>query len=268
METGFVRHEPCYDRILFVLTLDRKKMKERILIGEELQVRFRLQGDRDADVLCDATRPLGTFLSDFEHDPDGEWNRFGLAPLREALHSNRWKQPALEQSAGDFLQKKFDSGDPLRMYAAFRIWNGYLVTREYRERDKACDRFMDKMSHFTMMFQQRSPLQFESDTGRPEPFHISSRIFGSVPTAETRLDLWYPDNRRTTECVAAYATFYPLITYYLNRLNDWGLCFRKCKVCERIFLAKSQRYELCGDKCRKKQQGLAVRPTRHRGNLA
>ena len=44
MEMEFVRHEPCYDRILFVLTLDRKKMKERILIGEELQVRFRLQG--------------------------------------------------------------------------------------------------------------------------------------------------------------------------------------------------------------------------------
>ncbi len=44
MENQFVRHEPCYDRILFVLTLDRKKMKERILIGEELQVRFRLQG--------------------------------------------------------------------------------------------------------------------------------------------------------------------------------------------------------------------------------
>ena len=48
MEMEFVRHEPCYDRILFVLTLDRKKMKERILIGEELQVRFRLQGDMDA----------------------------------------------------------------------------------------------------------------------------------------------------------------------------------------------------------------------------
>ena len=58
MEMEFVRHEPCYDRILFVLTLDRKKMKERILIGEELQVRFRLQGDMDADVLCDTTRPV------------------------------------------------------------------------------------------------------------------------------------------------------------------------------------------------------------------
>lgn len=26
MEMEFVRHEPCYDRILFVLTLDRKKI--------------------------------------------------------------------------------------------------------------------------------------------------------------------------------------------------------------------------------------------------
>ena len=116
MEMEFMRHEPCYNRILFVLTLDRKKMKERILIGEELQVRFRLQGDKAADVLCDTTRLLGTFLAEFEHDKDGEWNRFGLAPLREALHSNRWKQPALEQAAGEFLKTKFDTGNPLRMY--------------------------------------------------------------------------------------------------------------------------------------------------------
>lgn len=105
MDFEFVRHEPLYDRILLVLTLDKQKMKERILIGEELQIRFRLQGYADAEVLCDITRPLGTMLSAFEHDPDGEWNRFGLMPLREALHSNRWKQPGLEQASGDFLAK-------------------------------------------------------------------------------------------------------------------------------------------------------------------
>ena len=249
----FVRHEPCYDRVLFVLTLDRKKMKERILIGKELEIRFRLQGNMEADVLCDLPRPLGSFLTEFEHDPDGNWNLLGLSPLREALHSNRWKQPALEQAAGDFLRKKFNSGDPLRMYVAFRIWNDYLIAREPRDREAACQRFMDKMSGFTMFFQEESPLHFDSDTGKPKQFHISSRIFGSVPSVETRLDLWYPDNRCTTECVAAYASFYPLVTYYLNRLNDWGLCFRKCKVCGHIFLAKSKRYELCSDKCRKKQ---------------
>lgn len=51
----------------------------------------------------------------------------------------------------------------------------------------------------------------------------------------------------------AYDTFSPLIIYYLNRLQDWGLCFRKCKICGNIFLAKSQRYELCSDQCRKAQ---------------
>ena len=253
MEMEFVRHEPCYDRILLVLSLDRQKKKERILIGEELQIRFRLRGNTDTDVLCDATRPLGTFLAEFEHDPDGEWSRLGLAPLREALHSNRWKQPALEQSAGEFLSKKYLTGDPVRMYAAFRIWNDYLLAREPRERVKACDRFMDKMSHFTQMFQERSPLRFDPDTGKPERFHISSRVFGTVPAEETRLDLWYPDNKRNTECVAAYASLYPAVTYYLNRLNDWGLHFRKCKICGRLFLAESLRYELCSDKCRKAQ---------------
>jgi len=95
MDYEFQRHEPCFDRVMFVLTLDRKKMKERIVAGKEAAIRSRLRGNPDAEVICDAVRPLGTFLTDFEQDPDGEWNRSGLAPLREALHTNRWKQPDL-----------------------------------------------------------------------------------------------------------------------------------------------------------------------------
>ena len=64
------------------------------------------------DVLCDVTRPLGSLLAEFEHDPDREWNLNGLSPLREALHTNRWSQPALEQKAGDFLAKKYLTGVP------------------------------------------------------------------------------------------------------------------------------------------------------------
>ena len=37
------------------------------------------------------------------------------------------------------------------------------------------------------------------------------------------------------------------------KMNDWGICFRQCKACGKYFLAKSQRYELCSDKCRKAQ---------------
>ena len=72
MEIQFTRTAPYYDRILFVLSLDRKRMKERVLIGEAQQIRFRLEGSDSADILLDATRPLGTLLVDFEHDTDGE----------------------------------------------------------------------------------------------------------------------------------------------------------------------------------------------------
>lgn len=254
MEYQFVRHEPCADRVLFVLTLDRQKMKERIIAGESQQIHFRLKGSTDAKVLCDVTRPLGTFLIGFENDPDNNWNLHGLMPLYNALHTNRWKQTDLEKSAGGFLQEKYQSLDPVRQYAAFRIWNGYLITRQYRDRAAASDQFLSRMDSLTAAFRGESPLSFDKETRKPKRYDISSRIFGHIPAEDTRLDLWYPDNRSlTAECVAAYASFYPLLIYYTTRLADWGLHFCKCKVCGKIFLASSLRYELCSEKCRKAQ---------------
>lgn len=253
MKYEFKRQEPCYDKVLFVLTLDKKKMKERILIGEEYEIRSRLDGRKDSNVICDVTRPLGSFLIHFEHDEDGDWNLNGLMPLHDALNTNRWKQPVLEQQSSNFLSEKFLSGEPVKMYVAFRIWNEYLQARLPADRKSACERFMNKMSKFTMGFRTNAPLQFDEETGIPRNLNLSHRFFSRIPNEETRLELWYPDKKRTTECVVAYDTFSPLIIYYLNRLQDWGLCFRKCKICGNIFLAKSQRYELCSDQCRKAQ---------------
>ncbi len=187
MENQFMRHEPCFERILFVLTLDKKKMKERILIGEEQQIRFRLDGSKSAEVLCDMTRPLGTFLINFEQDTDREWNLYGLSPLRQALHSNRWKQPELEQAASEFLWKKYLSNEPLKMYVAFRIWNSYLLAREPRDRNAACDRFMDKMSSLTGVFHDGTMI-FDRETGKPKHFQTGSLYFKGAPSEDTRSD--------------------------------------------------------------------------------
>ncbi len=253
MEYKFERHEPCFDRVLFVLALDRKKMKERIVAETEPAVRSCLCGNPDADVICDAVRPLGTFLMEFEQDPDGEWNRLGLAPLREALHSSRWKQPDLEKAAGSFLLQKYQTGDPVRQYTAFRIWEGYLVAREYRNRSTACNRFIEAVSSFTLAFQTNTTADFERRTGKPAPSDPSYRLPSQLLPRDTKLDLWYPDKKMGMECACVYESFYPVMIYYLNRLKDWGLYFRQCKVCSRFFLAKSQRYELCSEKCRKAQ---------------
>lgn len=253
MEYKFERHEPCFDRVLFVLALDRKKMKERIVAGTEPAVRSCLRGNTDADVICDAVRPLGTFLMEFEQDPDGEWNRLGLAPLREALNTNRWKQPGLEEAAGSFLRQKYQTGDPVRQYTAFRIWEGYLAAREYRNRSAACDRFIETASPLTLAFQTNTTADFEQRTGRPAPLDPSYRLPSQLLPGDTRLNLWYPDKKMETECACAYESFYPVMIYYLNRLKEWGLYFRQCRVCSRFFLAKSKRYELCSEECRKAQ---------------
>lgn len=138
MEYQFIRQEPCREKVIFVLTLDRKKLKERVLIGTEDEVRSRLEGNEGAELACDTTNPLGTLLIRFDKDPEGNWNRLGLAPLRDAMHTNRWEQPALEQAAGKFLSGKYQSGEPICQYTAFRIWNAYLKAREKRRREIAC----------------------------------------------------------------------------------------------------------------------------------
>ena len=64
----FVRRQPYGDRMVFALIPDRKKMKERIMVGAVSQIFLGLNGNMDAELLYDVTRLLGTFLIDFEND--------------------------------------------------------------------------------------------------------------------------------------------------------------------------------------------------------
>jgi len=48
-----------------------------------------------------------------------------------------------------------------------------------------------------------------------------------------------------------FQTCIPIIFYYLQRIEEWGLIFQRCKICKNHFLTTSKNYELCSDKCRK-----------------
>lgn len=196
-EESFVRHQPCGDRIVFALTLDRKKMKERIMVGEASQIFISFNGNKDAEFLCDVTRLLGTFLTDFENDMQGDWNRFGIMPLYDALHVNRWKQLGLEQQAGDFFREKYATLDPVRQYAAVRVWNEYLKMREHRERDAASEQFVSRMGRLTAafqspIFQNRNQVLFDEDTRRTRRFELSADFFKQISMEDSRIELWYP----------------------------------------------------------------------------
>ena len=85
------------------------------------------------------------------------------------------------------------------------------------------------MSRLTGVFQNET-MSFDRETGKPKQFQAGSLYFKGAPSEDTRLDLWFPDNRRTEECVSAYASLYPLITYFLNRLSMGDLFLVKREV--------------------------------------
>lgn len=73
------------------------------------------------------------------------------------------------------------------MYATFRIWNEYLVTREYRDRNTACDRFIEKIQILTQAFQTENVMNFNSDTGNQNVFILA--VFISATLLLKSLDL-------------------------------------------------------------------------------
>ena len=58
-----------------------------LLIGEEQQIRYRLNGSQNTEVLCDMTRPLGTFLINFERDTVSYTHLTDIIPSRQSLHA-------------------------------------------------------------------------------------------------------------------------------------------------------------------------------------
>lgn len=249
MEYRFKRQETGTDRVLFALSLDKKSSKERILIGTEMEIVKRLWDNPEAEIFYDETRPLGTLFMKYRQDGTDGWTDRGFMPLWNALHTNRWKQPELEQAAADFCTEMYQSGGPLSMYAAIRLWDGYLRARQPRDRETAADLFkIDLMGLI-------SPLEkYPSDKLLDRSVTDTIRQSGD----EMRMDLWYPA-RTDREFITAYRSFLPVILYYHARLADWSLYFRTCKVCGKVFLAKSLKYSICSGKCRRKQGTQAKR---------
>ena len=127
MDYDFTSRRRDFGRVVFALTLDRKRMAERVVIGRTEEARLRLERG-DGEVYFDGVRPLGSLLLSFESDKDGEWNRRGMA-LRESytkalpLESARWKAAA---PVSDFLRMKYESSEPSAMFAAIKTWDEYL----------------------------------------------------------------------------------------------------------------------------------------------
>lgn len=249
MGYDFSKRKRGFGKIVFALTLNRKKMTERIVIGEMSETRRQLE-DGTGNILYDQTRPLGKFLIDFETDTERKWNRNAMT-LRESYgkvirQAERWKMAA---PVSDFLRGKYESGEPSALFAAVKTWDEYLNCFNLNH---GADLLISCLSTLYRPF-------FLYGDNRPWHEEATSALSKVLRDEEAAVELWYPALKRSFECVVASASFLPLIAYYLHKIEDWGFVFQRCKVCGNDFLARSRHYELCSDECRKVQAAEAKR---------
>ncbi|MDL2231948.1 hypothetical protein LJC63_00005 [Ruminococcaceae bacterium OttesenSCG-928-L11] len=251
MEYDFSKRGRGFGKIVFALTLDRKKMTERIVIGEMNETRRQLE-DGSGNIYFDHTRPLGQLLIDFETDTGMEWNRYAMT-LRESygkaipLEAARWKMAA---PVADFLRDKYENGEPSALFAAVKTWDEYLNCFNFSH---GADMLMRRMSALYR------PFFLYDENNRPWQEEATAALSKVLRDEEAAVELWYPVLKRSFECVVASASFLPVIAYYLHKIDEWGFVFQGCKVCGKDFLARSRHYELCSDECRKVQAVEAKR---------
>jgi hypothetical protein len=250
MDYDFTSRERDFGRVVFALSLNKKRMTERIVIGRSDKVRLRLDGG-GGDIFYDEVRPLGSLLLSFEADGEGEWNKNGIA-LRESYAkampraSARWKMAA---PVSDYLRGKYESGEPSAMFAAVRTWDDYLNCFNMNH---GAEMLTDRLA---MLYK---PFAIYADY-KPWQNESAAALSASLRDGETSVELWYPVAKRPFETVVMSSSLLPVIAYYQHKVREWNFVFQECKVCENHFLARSRHYELCSDGCRKEQAVIAKR---------
>jgi len=237
-------------RVVFALTLDKKRMTERIVIGKTHEARRRLEHN-EGDVYYDETRPIGSLLFTFESDYDRIWN-VQVMTLRDSyskalpFSSARWRIAA---PVSNFLTEKYKSGEPSAMFAAIRTWEDYLNCFNMNH---STDLLTEKLVAMYKPFSVYAEL-------RPWRDGAAAALSTALRDGESIVELWYPVAKRPFETVVAVSSFLPVIFYYTHKIKEWGYVYQHCKVCGTDFIARSRHYELCSKKCRKEQAVIAKR---------
>ena len=238
--------------VIFALSLDKVRKCERVIIGEEYQVRRRLEGSIESKVLYDAERPLGEFLFDHEKQLDKDWNLGAIYPLKKALVlSVGYKE--YEATAWSFLEEKEEFCDPICIFSAYQCRRWYALNRTMLGAEKNSEQFECQSMGLTRSFKQilwedEKNYSIDQVMERVEDY---VRINGDEK--DTKAQTWYPGRRRNAECLIIKDSFIPAIWYYLSRLREWGYCICRCCNCGKIFLATSKHYNLCSEDCRKEK---------------
>lgn len=233
--------------IIMAIGIDREKKRERLIIGEEYQVRSLLNGNDSAVVLYDRERELGTFLTEHQAQLDKDWNEGAIHPLVQAS-KNIMERKKLEAKAGKYLEEKLNPDDPIGYYAAYQCHSWYLDGK-----GKGTDWFEERAVCLTKSFKQELWADKRYYLMEDLIERMQGLVWAKGSDKDTEARIWYASRKRVQEFVVVTDSFYPAMLYYLNRLKELGFCYCRCSVCGKMFLAASGHHSLCSDTCREEK---------------
>lgn len=239
-------------RLALVVTKDC----ERILIGKPDDIRRRLDGGEVSEMVYDEKRAFGTFLIEFEHDPNGLWND-AISNLMEATDIflgpqlprmlNKESPRPYEERAMEILKEKFDNGDIVSRYVAMRIWYGYWGIRG-QEKKNLNEDFFAFAQNLARLFGVRAlPLEPRISV---TPEHHVFRYAKELALCDKESVLYTSLGRDRLECITVGASLIPLKKYYADQISKWKKYIMQCEHCGKFFMADNQHYKYCSDVCK------------------
>ena len=242
--------------MVMALSLNRDKKKERIVIGRMDAVEAWLAGTDKLEAICDAVRPLGTFLFEHQAQDRGEWSQNAGALLAEAAASFQHRKEK-ETAAWNYLAEKRNPHDMVCEFAVRQSWYWYQSCRTVLGSPEKGREYSDLFLFLVRSF-KKSLWEKEGACSLEAAWNTVQReINGEVRASiEQRMTIRYAARSRGEEWLLISESFYPALQYYLRRMMDWGLCLCRCSVCHKVFIAGSRHYSLCGENCRRTQNRL------------
>lgn len=227
------------------------------MLGGMDSVRRYLQGDRESGILAAEKRPLGTFPADCFEDMAQQ-----MANVRVYLIDGIGKEkPEGFYWAKEFLEGLYQSGNFAHKFLAVRLWEEYRKTAaaydkriKSSEDRKLLDNFIDRIESLILPFHisvKQDIMEWQCDHPRFPMYHFD-RVYYEQPGGI----LWAGDMETSEYCFCTMSLM-PLLTYSLKQFYGNKLYFQHCKLCGKLFLARTANIPtFCSEECKREQGRL------------
>lgn len=210
---------PLLENPAIAIILSKDLKNERIIVGEKIKIKHHfIYGDLE-DFIVDIKRPIGQFIKDFVP-------RVGfIADLIIELADGYY----------DKLEELYEDKNPIYKFLALRIW------QEFNTNKNSYYEFTDDLRHNLFGDILKGQKEYKQN-----PFYSIQRLSRNNP-----VEVFY-EYRDMREVGVTQNDLLPLAMWYMRKIYDKGYYLQECKICEKVFLAKTATIEvLCSDKCKK-----------------